>query len=61
MRAYHTCGHPIWVETRSDELARITVYRDDDEQSATYGEEVTRCPGCAIWLTADELQAQAEE
>lgn len=61
MRTYHTCGYPIWVETRSDELTRATVYCDDDEQSDTYGEEVTHCPGCEAWLTDDSLHAEPQE
>jgi hypothetical protein len=28
---------------------------DDEEQSATYAEQVGRCPGCGAWLNADAL------
>ncbi len=61
MRVYHTCGYPIWVETQFDELKRTTVYCDDDKESDTYEEEVTRCPGCNAWLTSASLHAAPEE
>ena len=44
MRTYHVCGYPIWAETQAKELSHTTIYRDDDEESDTYGEAVTRCP-----------------
>lgn len=58
MRVYHTCGYPLWVETQTHEPKRSTVYRDDEEESPTSGEEVTRCPGCNKWLTDADLHAE---
>jgi hypothetical protein len=46
MGTYHACGYPIWVEPQTNERSHITVYRDDDEQSDTYGEDGIHCPGC---------------
>ena len=61
MRTYHTCGYPIWVEIHTDELIHARVYSDDDEESDTYGEEVTRCPGCDGWLSDESLRAESQE
>ena len=30
----------------------MVFFSDDEEESDTYTEQVTRCPGCDLWLYA---------
>ena len=50
------CGHGLWAE-EVPVADRFGVWAcfDDEEQSATYAEQVGRCPGCGVWLNADAL------
>jgi hypothetical protein len=60
VRVYHNCGYPLWVETHEHERTHATTYRDDDDQSDTYGEEVAHCPGCNAWLAEDTVHAERQ-
>jgi hypothetical protein len=31
---------------------RMVMFFDDEEDSDTYAEQVTNCPGCGLWLHA---------
>jgi hypothetical protein len=35
---------------------RMLMYFDDEEDSDTYAEQVTTCPGCGLWLHALAIQ-----
>ena len=61
MRTYHACGYAISVETQATERSHITLYRDDDEESDTYGEAVIHCPGCDAGLSDESLHAEQQE
>lgn len=61
MRIYHSCGYPLWAEAHEHDRTHATVYRDDDDQSDTFGDEITRCPGCNAWLTGETLHAEREK
>ena len=30
----------------------MVMFSDDEEESGTYAEQVTRCSGCGLWLYA---------
>jgi hypothetical protein len=30
----------------------MVMFSDDEQESETYAEQVTRCPGCGLWLYA---------
>ncbi len=44
---YCECGHKIWSELWWKEPKDVLLFFDDAETSKTYGEQVTRCPGCS--------------
>ena len=43
---YCECGHKIWSELWWKEPKDVLLFFDHAESSVTYGEQVTRCPGC---------------
>jgi hypothetical protein len=61
MRVYHICGYPLWAEIGKHERTQSTLYRDDDDQSDTYGDEVIHCPGCNAWLSEKQLYTEPQE
>ena len=46
------CGHKLWSEVGSLGAFRMVMFSDDEGESDTYAEQVTRCPGCRLWLYA---------
>jgi hypothetical protein len=46
------CGHKLWSEVGNLGAFRMVMFSDDEEESDTYTEQVTRCPGCGLWLYA---------
>ena len=43
---YCKCGHKVWSELWWKEPKDVLLFFGDVKRSETYGEQVTRCPGC---------------
>jgi len=44
------CGHPLRAEAGSIGAFGMLDFFDDRTGSDTYAQQVTRCPGCGLWL-----------
>ena len=44
------CGHRLRAEAGSVGAFGMLDFFDEAEKSDTFGEQVTRCPGCDLWL-----------
>lgn len=50
------CGYKLWSELWWKESRDVLLFFDDLERSATYGERMTRCPGCSEELRIGALE-----
>ena len=57
---YCECGHIIWSELWWKEPGHVLLFFDDLERSETYGERVTRCPGCGQQLKSGGLRSASD-
>lgn len=44
------CGCPLQAEESSLGAFGVLAFFDDRTGSDTYAQQVTRCPGCDLWL-----------
>lgn len=58
---YCECGHKIWSELWWKGPERVLLFFDDLETSETYGEHVTRCPGCDQHIRSGLLAAKSRD